>query len=79
MLENEELQAIQEMDFETAFEALQENVKELEGEGLSLEESLKRYQRGQALARHCAELLERAELQVRTLAMDATQPIETED
>ncbi|HAF47809.1 MAG TPA: exodeoxyribonuclease VII small subunit [Anaerolineaceae bacterium] len=79
MLENEELQAIQEMDFETAFEALQENVKELEGEGLSLEESLKRYQRGQALARHCAELLERAELQVRTLAMDATQPIETEE
>jgi exodeoxyribonuclease VII small subunit len=79
MLENEELQAIQEMDFETAFESLQENVKELEGEGLSLEESLKRYQRGQALARHCAELLERAELQVRTLAMDATQPIETEE
>lgn len=79
MLENDELQAIQEMDFETAFESLQENVKELEGEGLSLEESLKRYQRGQALARHCAELLERAELQVRTLAMDATQPIETEE
>ena len=79
MLENEELQAIQEMDFEKAFEALQENVKELEGEGLSLEESLKRYQRGQALARHCAELLERAELQVRTLAMEATQPIETEE
>ncbi len=79
MLESEELQAIQEMDFETAFEALQENVKKLEGEELSLEDALNQYQRGQALARHCAELLEKAELQVRTLAMDATQPIETEE
>ncbi|HEY9122589.1 MAG TPA: exodeoxyribonuclease VII small subunit [Brevefilum sp.] len=79
MLENEELQAIKEMDFEAAFEALQENVKKLESEELSLEDALKQYQRGQALARHCAELLEKAELQVRTLAAESTQPIETKE
>lgn len=67
---------IQEMNFETAFTALQENVAKLEGEELTLEESLQLYRRGQALAKRCAELLEEAELQVRTLSMDATQPID---
>ena len=70
---------IQEMKFETAFSALQENVAKLEGEELTLEESLELYKHGQALAKRCAELLEEAELQVRTLSMDATQPIENQD
>lgn len=70
---------IQEMNFETAFKALQENVTKLEGEELTLEESLKLYKRGQALARRCAELLEEAELQVRTLSMDTTQPIDNQE
>jgi len=70
---------IQEMKFETAFSALQENVSKLEGEELTLEESLELYKHGQALATRCAELLEEAELQLRTLSMDATQPIENQD
>jgi len=70
---------IQEMKFETAFSALQENVSKLEGEELTLEESLELYKHGQALAKRCAELLEEAELQLRTLSMDATQPIENQD
>lgn len=70
---------IQEMNFETAFKALQENVDKLEGEELTLEESLELYKRGQALAKRCAELLEEAELQVRTLTMDTTQPMEPKD
>ncbi|MDY6846231.1 MAG: exodeoxyribonuclease VII small subunit [Chloroflexota bacterium] len=78
-MEKEELQAIKDMDFETAFKALQENINKLEGEELSLEESLKRYQRGQALARHCAELLEKAESQVRTLDMESKQTLENEE
>jgi exodeoxyribonuclease VII small subunit len=67
------------MNFETAFTALQENVAKLESDELTLEESLKLYKRGQALARRCAELLEEAELQVSTLSMDATQPVENQD
>jgi exodeoxyribonuclease VII small subunit len=70
---------IQEMNFETAFTALQENVAKLEGDELTLEESLTLYKRGQALAKRCAKLLEQAELEVRTLSMDATQPIENQE
>ena len=70
---------IQEMNFEKAFTELQENVAKLEGEELTLEESLKLYKRGQDLAKRCAALLEEAELQVRTLAMESTQPIEPQE
>ena len=70
---------IQEMNFESAFKSLQENVAKLEGDDLTLEESLALYKRGQALAKRCAELLEEAELQVRTLSMNSTQPIEPQD
>lgn len=68
---------IQNMDFETAFSALQENVVKLENEDLPLEKSLELYERGQALAKHCEQLLEAAELKIRTLSMDPTQTNET--
>jgi len=73
------LDEIQNMDFETAFKALQSNVAELESADLPLEQALERYERGQALAKRCAQLLEEAELRVRQLSMGATQPLETED
>ena len=62
---------ISEMDFETAFAALQENVAQLEGEELPLEKALSLYELGQHLAKRCATLLEEAELKVRTLSMEA--------
>ncbi len=62
---------IQKMDFETAFTALQDNVAMLEGEELPLEKALEVYERGQLLARRCAELLETAELKLRQLSQDA--------
>lgn len=65
------------MDFETAFNALQENVDQLENEDLPLEKALALYERGQALAKHCAVLLEKAELKVRTLSME--DPMSAED
>ena len=75
---NEKHQAdIRNMDFESAFAALQENVVLLESEDLPLEKALEYYARGQALAKRCADLLEEAELQVRELAMtDAQLPEE---
>lgn len=69
---------IQNMDFETAFFALQETVSLLETEELSLEKSLESYARGQALAKRCAALLEQAELQVRQLSMNTSQALEEE-
>lgn len=70
---------IQTMDFETAFNALQENVDQLENEELPLEKAIALFERGQALAKRCAALLEEAELKVRTLAMEAPQPPEGEE
>lgn len=61
---------IQNMDFETAFSALQENVAKLENEDLPLEKSLDLYERGQLLAKRCEQLLEAAELKIRTLSME---------
>ncbi|MFA7408019.1 MAG: exodeoxyribonuclease VII small subunit [Anaerolineaceae bacterium] len=65
------------MDFETAFNALQENVSKLEGEDLPLEHALALFERGQALAKRCAALLEEAELKVRTLTVDSEEETET--
>ena len=61
---------IQKMNFEAAFTALQENVTMLENEELPLEKALEVYERGQMLARRCAELLESAELKLRQLSQD---------
>ena len=64
---------IQDMDFETAFTALQDNLVRLESENLPLQEVLSLYERGQTLARHCADLLDRAELKVRQLSMESPE------
>ncbi|QRN82221.1 exodeoxyribonuclease VII small subunit [Chloroflexota bacterium] len=69
---------IQKMDFEAAFTALQENVTLLEGEELPLEKALEVYERGQLLARHCAELLETAEIKLRQLSQDAASQAPSE-
>ena len=70
---------IQNMDFEAAFTALQENVNQLESEDLPLEQALAYFERGQALAKRCAELLEKAELKVQQLAMETPQEPEEDD
>ncbi len=67
---------IQAMDFETAFNALQENVAKLENEDLPLEKALALFERGQSLAKRCAVLLEEAEMKVRTLS---SQPPESDE
>ncbi len=59
--------SIAEMTYEETFAELQAVVAALEGEGKSLDESIALYERGQALARHCASLLEKAALKVRQL------------
>lgn len=60
-------QKVQDLSYEAAFTELENIVAALEDEGRSLEESLNLYERGQALAAHCAALLEKAELKVRKL------------
>lgn len=62
------MKAIEELTFEESFAELEETVRKLEGGGLSLEESLALYERGQALAAHCARQLDQAELKLQQLA-----------
>lgn len=60
----------EELSYEEAFEELQSIVERLESGELPLEESLALFERGQALAARCNELLEKAELKLRALAPD---------
>ncbi|HDM70637.1 MAG: exodeoxyribonuclease VII small subunit [Thermotogae bacterium] len=52
------------MDFETAFNRLEEIVRKLENDEISLEESLELFQEGVKLYRFCREKLEKAKLKV---------------
>jgi exodeoxyribonuclease VII small subunit len=61
---------LEELSYESAFAELESIVSALEGESRPLDESINLYERGQALAAHCAALLEKAELKVRQLSGD---------
>lgn len=58
---------VEQMTYEQAFSELDSIVTDLESDDRSLEETLALFERGQALARHCAKLLEGAELKVQEL------------
>lgn len=58
------------MNFETAIEALEDIVSELESENLPLEEALKAYTRSQELIQTCQSQLQKAEAQIAQ-----TQPV----
>jgi exodeoxyribonuclease VII small subunit len=64
---------MEEMAFETAFSELEDVVQRLEAGELTLEEAISLYERGQALARHCQERLERAELRIVQLEESAQE------
>lgn len=58
---------IQSMTYEQAYSELEEIVFGLETNQKSLDDALALFERGQALAKHCASLLDRAELKVQQL------------
>jgi len=58
---------VEELTFEEAFAELEETVRKLEAGGLTLEESIALYERGQALAAYCNRRLDEAELKVQQL------------
>ncbi|NIS79928.1 MAG: exodeoxyribonuclease VII small subunit [Anaerolineales bacterium] len=61
------------MTYEEAFEELEAIVEQLNSGELPLEQSLSLFERGQALAARCSELLDQAELKLRQLVPDETQ------
>jgi exodeoxyribonuclease VII small subunit len=59
---------IQSLSYEKAFAELEEIVSRLESDSKTLDEAVALFERGQALAEHCANLLDQAELRVRQLS-----------
>ena len=58
---------VKEMTYEQAFNELESIVNDLETDERPLEDALALFERGQALAHHCAQMLEDAELKVQEL------------
>jgi len=69
---------IEELTYEEALLELENIVFSLEGEQNQLEESIKLFERGQALAERCSILLEAAELKVKKVTGDVLIPFEEE-
>ena len=65
---------IAEMDYEKAYAELENIVQQLESEPPALEEAIRLFERGQMLSQPCSQLLDSAEVKLRTLTgqeMDA--------
>ncbi len=69
---------VEELTYEEALAELEAIVVTLEGDASRnpLEESIKLFERGQALVRRCGELLEAAELSVKQMAGGDVLPFE---
>jgi len=69
---------VEDLTYEEAFAELEAIVDTLEGEASQnpLEESMLLFERGQALVRHCSELLDGAEMKVRKLSGDQVSDFE---
>lgn len=71
-------------DFERSFQELENIVRRLEGEELSLDESLKLFERGIGLSRFCHEKLREVESKIERILSDArgepsTRPLDEGD
>lgn len=70
---------VEELTYEHAFQELEGLVERLESGDLALEESMALFERGQALAERCGQLLEQAELRLRQLTPDERGGYQEED
>jgi exodeoxyribonuclease VII small subunit len=71
-----ETKPIEKLNYEQAYAELEAVVSALETGEQSLDEALALFERGQGLTRHCAELLDKAELKVQKLSGETLEPFE---
>ena len=71
-----ETKPIDELTYEQAYAELEAVVSALETGEQSLDEALTLFERGQGLTKHCAELLDKAELKIRILSGETLEPFE---
>ncbi len=64
------LTPVEELTYEEAYAELEGIVSLLEQEQTDLEATIAWFERGQKLAKYCQQLLDQAELRVRTLGVD---------
>lgn len=69
---------IGDLSFEEAFAELEGIVSKLEEGGLTLEESLRLFERGQGLAAYCSQQLDEAELQVKEITSEGETPFQAD-
>lgn len=72
------LSDVKEMRFEQALSALEGIVRRLEEGQVELEESIKIYERGEALKAHCEQLLKEAETRIEKISLKNGEPQGTE-
>ena len=70
---------VEEMTFEEAFSALEAVVSQLESGKYSLAQAVELFEQGQALAKHCAGLLDGAELKVEQLTGESLAPFDSQE
>ena len=69
---------VEELSYEEALAELEQTIELLEGEQNPLDEAMKLFERGQALAARCGVLLEAAQLKVQKLVGESTLDFEEE-
>lgn len=69
---------MKELSFEEAINELEKTVNELEVEKLTLDESVKKFEKGMELSKYCNELLEKAEKDITILIEQSNGEIKTE-
>ena len=70
---------IDKLTYEQAYAELEAVVNSLETGELSLDEAMALFERGQGLTKHCAELLDKAELKIRKLSGETLEPFEEKE
>ncbi len=70
---------VRKLSFEQAIEQLRGIVERIEQGQISLDESLRQYERGMALIRHCRGILQQAEKRIEKVSLDQqdNQPDQT--
>ncbi len=69
---------MKELSFEEAINELEKTVNELEVEKLTLDESVKKFEKGMELSKYCNELLEKAEKDITILIEESNGDVKTE-
>ncbi len=70
---------VESLSYEQAMAEMEQIIQKMESEQLTLEEALALFERGQALAKRCADLLTQAELKVRQLTGQEIDSLQEEE